>query len=200
MACCKFLSSARGWIRCKRSALNLVKARCIITILNISFSHRRMGIEWCSDPNATGMPMHNCLTLPVRRAPSGGRRGRLRRASGPTHRALLVLLMIALSLFATQAIGQRPCPAMPLQDCMMAATAETAASSVSQDQDPPCCPLQHMANCTGVACTGTYIAAPRAMGFDMPLAVQRHGLPRVASEQARSFTGNIFHPPRINFS
>lgn len=165
-----------------------------------SFSHGRMGIEWCSDRNATGMPMDSCLTLPVRRAPSGGRRGRLYRATRPTHRALFVLLMIALSLFATQGVGQRPCPAMPLHDCMMAATAETATSSATQDQKPPCCPLQQMANCTGVACTGPYIAAPRAMGFDMPLDVQRHGLPRVTSEQARSRIDNIFHPPRTSLS
>lgn len=168
--------------------------------LIISFSHRRTGIEWCSDRNATGMPMDSCLTLPVRRAPSGGRRGRLCRASGPTHRGVLLLLMIALSLFAAQGIGQRPCLTMPLQDCMMTTGTETAASSATKDQKPPCCPLQQMANCTGAACAGPYIAAPLAMGFDMPLDVRRHGLPRFRSEQARSRIDNIFHPPRTSLS
>lgn len=189
-----------GWIQCKRSALKSRAGAMYRYHLIISFSHRRMGIEWCSDRNATGTPMDSCLTLPIRRAPSGGRRGRLCRASGPTHRGVLLLLMIALSLFASLGIGQRPCLAMPLQDCMMTTGTETAASSATKDQKPPCCPRQQMANCTGAACAGPYIAAPLAMGFDMPLDVRRHGLPRVRSEQARSRIDNIFHPPRTSLS
>lgn len=137
--------------------------------------------------------------LPARRGPPRRWPQLLPNISGQQRRRTLALLVLALSLFMTQSFGQQACPVMPFHDCMMAAGAETSASSVAQEPNSSCCPFQKMANgvsCAGIACYSAYVAMGRLPRTDTSFQSDSHWFPTAKPEQVDSFSANIFHPPR----
>lgn len=128
--------------------------------------------------------------LPARRGPSKRWPQLLPDISGQQRCGTLTLLVLALSLFMTQGFGQQACPMMPFHDCMMAASAQTSASSVTQEQNSPCCPFQKLASCPGIACYSGYVAMGRLPPADTSFQSDRHWFPMAKPEQVDSFSAN----------
>lgn len=136
----------------------------------------------------------------LRRRSPGGWRWPPRNGTRQRRRGSLTLVVLALILLIVQSFDQQACPMMPFHHCMMAASTGDAGSATMQDQHSPCCPLGKMANCTGISCTSFYIAAAHTPGMNTSFVRNDNRLQVADSDVIRSFSSNIFHPPRTNLS